>query len=128
MEKRCVSKSVRNWVISRQDNKCKSCSMFLETTVEVDHIDPLWHGGSNAASNLQALCPNCHARKSKVEQSMIPRVTSTPGYKFCPLCTVTFADKFGHVCPKFSIVNPATFRLHFVKKKPNRLQRFVFDQ
>jgi 5-methylcytosine-specific restriction endonuclease McrA len=31
--------------------------------LELDHIKPRLHGGSNDVSNLQALCNSCNARK-----------------------------------------------------------------
>lgn len=34
---------------------------------EVDHIVPLRAGGTNARSNLQALCKSCHSRKTARE-------------------------------------------------------------
>ena len=45
----------------RQDNK----GIFGEEKYHVDHIVELWEGGKDDASNLQALCLNCHAVKTK---------------------------------------------------------------
>ena len=128
MFKRQVSTSLRQWVIDSQENQCASCNAFLEETCQVDHIDPLWHGGSNLSSNLQALCPNCHARKSRVEQSCIPRATSDSSKRFCPLCKSLVSKYFIHACPKFSIVDPSTFTLYRDKKGGvQALNKFVFD-
>jgi 5-methylcytosine-specific restriction endonuclease McrA len=32
---------------------------------EVDHVVPLWAGGTNAPANLQLLCRDCHRKKGK---------------------------------------------------------------
>ena len=39
--------------------------MLLPPTFEVDHIVELCDGGKGEYSNLQALCPNCHALKTR---------------------------------------------------------------
>ena len=41
------------------------CKMLLPPTFEVDHIVELCDGGKDEYSNLQALCPNCHALKTR---------------------------------------------------------------
>ena len=37
---------------------------MLDETYEIDHITPLYKGGTNDIINLQALCPNCHRKKT----------------------------------------------------------------
>ena len=41
------------------------CKMLLPPTFEVDHIVELCDGGKDEYSNLHALCPNCHALKTR---------------------------------------------------------------
>jgi 5-methylcytosine-specific restriction endonuclease McrA len=38
---------------------------FDESGYEIDHIIEVKHGGTNDLSNLQLLCPCCHAVKTK---------------------------------------------------------------
>jgi hypothetical protein len=38
---------------------------FDEAGFEIDHIVEVKHGGTNEIHNLQALCPSCHAVKTK---------------------------------------------------------------
>ena len=38
---------------------------FDESGYEIDHIIEVKHGGTNELSNLQLLCPCCHAVKTK---------------------------------------------------------------
>ena len=61
---------VKKRVAARQKWHCASCKIPLEKkTYEMDHVKPLFKGGTNAESNLQALCKRCHMLKSAVEQS-----------------------------------------------------------
>lgn len=39
----------------------------VEVATEVDHIKPLFKGGTDAFDNLQGLCSACHADKSVKE-------------------------------------------------------------
>lgn len=58
----------RNEKIKTRDGwRCKSCGRITDQ-LEVDHIVPLAHGGTEDDSNLQALCAGrggCHERKSR---------------------------------------------------------------
>lgn len=56
----------RESVLLGSDCMCALCKVAAAT--EVDHITPLEQGGSNDESNLQALCHDCHAAKTKQEQ------------------------------------------------------------
>ena len=44
---------------------CANCGAIHE--LETDHIVPLHRGGTNAWSNLQSLCTECHKLKSAQE-------------------------------------------------------------
>ena len=46
--------------------ECKATNR-LRIAHEVDHVVPLWEGGSNDLSNLSAINRECHARKSETE-------------------------------------------------------------
>jgi hypothetical protein len=67
IHKRNVSHKQKKYIASRQRWKCKKCKKLLDETYEIDHIIPLYNGGSNKNFNLQALCPNCHRKKSFFE-------------------------------------------------------------
>ena len=62
--KRQVSQIHKKMVASNQKWKCRKCQNLLDYTYEIDHITPLYKGGSNDISNLQALCRNCHGKKT----------------------------------------------------------------
>jgi hypothetical protein len=65
--KRSVSETKKKYVASMQDWKCGQCNNKLSHTFEVDHKIRLEHGGGNDASNLVALCRECHGEKTALE-------------------------------------------------------------
>jgi len=66
IHQRAVSKSRREAVIEGQGGVCKR-SYCDAPAVDVDHILPLWSGGSNANDNLEGLCSDCHKQKTAAE-------------------------------------------------------------
>lgn len=61
-KRRQFSKRIKLLVLIYQGNRCKSCSQSLDE-VNFDHIDG--NSSNNHISNCQALCPNCHAKKTR---------------------------------------------------------------
>ena len=59
-----VTNKMKKIVASSQNWKCATCLNILDATYETDHIIPLYKGGSNDILNLQALCRNCHGKKT----------------------------------------------------------------
>ena len=55
---------VRNKICARQKWCCNICNCLLSDIFIVDHIIPLFIGGSNSEYNLQALCPSCDRFKT----------------------------------------------------------------
>ena len=68
--KRSVSETKKKFVASNQNWKCAHCSVQLPAWFEVDHKIRLENGGDNHINNLEALCRNCHGKKTSME-SMI---------------------------------------------------------
>ena len=66
--KRNVSESKKKFIASNQKWKCAHCQNLLDNTYEVDHIIALYKGGSNELNNLEALCRNCHGKKTFMEK------------------------------------------------------------
>ena len=66
--KRNVSESKKKFIASNQKWKCAHCQNLLDNTYEVDHIVALYKGGSNELNNLEALCRNCHGKKTFMEK------------------------------------------------------------
>jgi 5-methylcytosine-specific restriction protein A len=61
---RNVPESVKKYVAANQYWKCKGCNNLLDETYEIDHILALEDNGTNDLDNLQALCRNCHGKKT----------------------------------------------------------------
>ena len=58
-------------VAATQEWRCAKCNKVLPATFQVDHVYPHALGGSDHPSNLEALCVECHASKSQIEQARI---------------------------------------------------------
>jgi hypothetical protein len=65
--KRSVSETKKKFVASQQNWCCKKCQIQLPAWFEVDHVIKLEYGGSNSIENLEALCRDCHGRKTAME-------------------------------------------------------------
>ena len=65
--KRSVSETKKKFVASQQGWTCNKCKNQLPAWFEVDHITRLEYGGSNHVDNLEALCRDCHGRKTAME-------------------------------------------------------------
>lgn len=48
---------------------CVACEAAgrVQAATQLDHVVPLWAGGSDAEQNLQGLCHECHADKTRRE-------------------------------------------------------------
>ena len=65
--KRSVSETKKKFVASRQTWRCADCQSQLNAWFEVDHKVRLENGGSNHVDNLEALCRECHGKKTAME-------------------------------------------------------------
>lgn len=73
IEKRNVTKARREKIIAGQHGVCKRAFCDL-AAVDVDHITPLWMGGTNRDDNLEGLCPAHHKAKTSLEARIRGRV------------------------------------------------------
>ena len=65
--KRSVSETKKKYVASLQNWKCNKCHKQLSAWYEVDHKQRLEYGGTNELDNLEALCRECHGKKTAME-------------------------------------------------------------
>ena len=65
--KRSVSETKKKYVAAQQNWCCKKCKIQLPAWFEVDHVKRLEYGGTNHVDNLEALCRECHGRKTAME-------------------------------------------------------------
>lgn len=63
-QKRNLNNTVKKLIAANQQWKCKKCHNLLDASYEIDHIIPLYKYGTNHVNNLQALCRNCHGKKT----------------------------------------------------------------
>src|SRR5262245_20526319 len=65
-----ISGTARYEVLRRAGFRCDLCGISAEErALEVDHILPRRHGGTDDVSNLQALCYKCNANKGARDDS-----------------------------------------------------------
>lgn len=50
-------------MFNNQNGECAVCRIDILTEYHIDHIMPLFLGGSNGKENLQLLCPHCNLTK-----------------------------------------------------------------
>jgi|TARA_B110000858_G_C17803701_1_gene476707 hypothetical protein len=75
-----LTNTVKKTVAASQEWKCKHCSNILDECYEIDHIICVKDGGTNDVSNLQALCPNCHRKKTGKDIQKL-KITEKPPSK-----------------------------------------------
>ena len=77
--------NLKKAILSRQDGKCKgfreecryTTKILSEGCIEIDHIIEQSLSKCNSVDNLQALCANCHSRKTKAfKESPIKKLLS----------------------------------------------------
>jgi hypothetical protein len=82
-----ISGSVKYMVLTRAQGRCECCSAHEhQRALEVDHIIPKNQGGSDAISNLQALCFRCNAGK---RDGCLPTQEGVPTSAVCKPGTTT---------------------------------------
>ena len=67
-ETRNVNNTTKKYIASNQQWNCAICKNILDSSYEIDHIIPLYKNGNNNIHNLQALCRNCHGKKTILDR------------------------------------------------------------
>ena len=67
MKRKYLSDVIKKQIAASQSWKCALCHKILPSTYQIDHIIRWSICKSHDPSNLQALCPNCHAQKTALE-------------------------------------------------------------
>lgn len=72
------SEACQRRIVARQDRRCAISGVEFKPgdKIEFDHITPLWLGGKNAESNLQAVIGDKHKAKTKVEAAIRAKVNA----------------------------------------------------
>ncbi len=60
-----LTKSEKQELIKKQDNKCPVCNglLLIHDELEVDHIEPISKGGKDENGNLQVTHKYCNRKK-----------------------------------------------------------------
>ena len=85
-----ISGTVKYEVLRRSSLCCELCGVSnRDRSLEVDHIVPRNHGGSDDESNLQALCYSCNAMKRDRDATDFRALRESYGHRetTCPFCT-----------------------------------------
>lgn len=68
-----IGKKLRFDIFKRDGFKCQYCGSFPPNVMlEIDHITPVYSGGTNDINNLITSCFDCNRGKSKHELKKIP--------------------------------------------------------
>ncbi|MBI4529064.1 MAG: HNH endonuclease, partial [Deltaproteobacteria bacterium] len=84
-----ISGKLRHEVLKRAGFHCDLCGVSAdECALEVEHILPREHGGSDELENLQALCSRCSAGRAKGDDADFRKVRESyderkEGCRFC---------------------------------------------
>ena len=103
MPERRLTQAQKKQVAARFKWTCAICRQVVDETFQIDHIVPLWGGGTDDDANLQLLCARDHAKKTYDENTRrhvrARRPPSTPLRAFtCNACGTTFSPYFEHRC------------------------------
>lgn len=65
----------------RREPLCRHCSVHgrVALATELDHVIPLYKGGSDTEDNTQPLCHACHYEKSQQDMNQRSRATTIQG-------------------------------------------------
>ena len=84
-----ISGTVKYEVLKRASTRCELCGVSNnERALEVDHILPRNHGGSDDMANLQALCYSCNSMKRDRDATDFRALRESYGHRedTCPFC------------------------------------------
>lgn len=72
--RRSVSKGLsvltKRMIAASQMWRCADCTVVLPAGYSIDHLTARFLGGTDALTNLRALCPECHVLKTTFENSV----------------------------------------------------------
>ena len=72
--RRSMTEPERRLILEKQGNKCAGVNCKLSSlsgyAYDIDHKVPIQFGGNNDECNLQALCTECHRKKTDFERTL----------------------------------------------------------
>jgi ATP adenylyltransferase len=83
-----VSGSIRYEVLKRAGGRCELCGISVkDRAIEIDHIIPRKHGGTDTIENFQASCYICNANKGSRDDSDFRRLSDFDPVSDCIFCS-----------------------------------------
>lgn len=64
---RRVPEKLRRRIHRRDGHTCQSCGVSVGPSAPVDHVVPVFEGGTDDPENLRTLCDECHDTKTQAE-------------------------------------------------------------
>ena len=110
MTDRRLTEAIKKTVAYSQRWTCKNCRVLLPPTYQVDHVIPHAVLSDDSFGNLQALCPNCHSKKTQREHMRIIRYKKKRAlekHQLCWFCLEKVDDYMTCSCAK--ILRDITF-------------------
>ena len=107
MRQRFAKGLERDIVLARQKRRCAGCQTALfDGNIDIDHIVPWCLSKDTSLSNLQALCPSCHAYKSRkydhqavqFVKRFYSRARGISSQRPCMWCKRIVSAHFTHAC------------------------------
>jgi 5-methylcytosine-specific restriction endonuclease McrA len=63
--------TIKGQIILKNGSKCNVCKIeFVASHLSIDHIVPIFMGGTNNKKNLQLLCEKCHRLKTSKDDEI----------------------------------------------------------
>lgn len=90
----------QDWLCANPDGECLLGERKLRE-YDVDHVVPLSHGGTDDATNLQALCPACHRRKTERDRVVVLR-RDVETVRCATVSRIAEADQRAHPAPSWT--------------------------
>lgn len=75
VKRRKLTQGDKDNILKKQGDKCAKCGkkFYARSVIHWDHKKALALGGSDTLRNRQALCPNCHAEKTRQDRTKISK-------------------------------------------------------
>lgn len=100
---RKLSETIKKTVAHSQSWKCNICQGLLPSTYQIDHVVPHSIIFDDSFDNLQALCPNCHSKKTQSEHVRIfkfKKKRALDNHQLCWFCLEKIEDNMVCSCDK----------------------------
>jgi hypothetical protein len=98
---RRIRESLKKRVAFSQKWNCNFCNSMLPSSYQIDHIVPFAIYGDNSETNLEALCPTCHANKTQSEAYRIKQFSKLLSETSGEICWYCFENLTNdHNCNK----------------------------